>query len=78
MPTVAFIEELKIELYFKDHPPPHIHAKSAEHEVLIVIDDASIFKGSLPIRKLKKVTEYVADPKNKKRLMTLWQEYSGN
>jgi hypothetical protein len=35
MPVVALLDGLRIEMYFGDHAPPHIHAKQAEYEVLI-------------------------------------------
>ena len=78
MPTVAFIDGIKIEIFFRDHVPPHIHATSAENEVLVVIADATVYAGSFPKRKLSKVTDYVADSENKKRLMKLWKEYGGS
>jgi hypothetical protein len=78
MPTVAFLDGIKTEIYFKDHVPPHIYATSAGDEVLVVIEDASIYAGSFPKRKLSKVIDYVTDPKNKTRLMKLWKEYGGS
>ena len=77
MPTVAILEGIKINVYFDDHPPPHIHAIYAEHEVLLVIDDASIYSGFIPGKKLKKAQKYVLEPANKKRLKSLWKQYGG-
>ena len=37
MPTFYVINSIKIDVYSRDHLPPHFHALYAEHEVLIVI-----------------------------------------
>ena len=38
MPTVKTIDSIKIDIYSRDHPPPHFHVKFAEYEELIVIE----------------------------------------
>lgn len=77
MPTVALLDEIKINMYFDDHAPPHIHAIYAEHEVLLIIDNASVYSGSMPGKQLKKVQEYMLNPANSKRLRKLWKQYNG-
>jgi hypothetical protein len=42
-------------MYWRDHPPPHFHARYGEHEALIRIDDGAVFDGSLPRRALRLV-----------------------
>ncbi len=37
MPTFFIIDGVKIELYYKDHNPPHFHAIYAEYEILVDI-----------------------------------------
>jgi len=59
MPTVALLAGVKIEIFFRDHVPPHVHATYAEHEALIVIENASIYEGSLPRKQLRIAVEYV-------------------
>lgn len=55
MPTVATFDGIKIMLYNDEHPPPHFHAKYAEHEVLIEIDTLAAIYGELPIPQLRSV-----------------------
>lgn len=74
MPTVALIGGVKIEIFFRDHAPPHAHATSAEHEVLIVIEDASIYEGSLPRKQLRTAVEYVQN--NRTNLLNIWEKYN--
>jgi hypothetical protein len=38
MPTVITIDSIKIDVYSREHPPPHFHAKFAEFEELIEIE----------------------------------------
>jgi hypothetical protein len=37
MPTIAVVAGVRIIIYPKDHLPPHLHAKLAEHEAMISI-----------------------------------------
>ena len=76
MPTVALIDGIKLEIFYRDHPPPHLHASSAEYELLVRIDDGTVYEGELPKRLQRKVLDYVNDPENRKELLKLWQEFS--
>ncbi len=58
MPVVAIINEIKIWFYNDDHPPPHFHAKYAEHEALIDIDTLKIIVGFLPRAQYRKVVAW--------------------
>ncbi|GAB3640034.1 DUF4160 domain-containing protein [Spirosoma arcticum] len=74
MPVIALLDGLKIEMYFNDHAPPHIHAKHAEHEVLITIQEFAVFAGYLPARQLKQVQQYVTT--NQEKLLARWKQYN--
>jgi hypothetical protein len=39
-------------MYWDDHNPPHFHATYGEYEILIKINDFSIYAGYLPSRAL--------------------------
>ena len=67
---------IKIEIFYRDHPPPHVHASSAEHELLLCIDDGTVYQGGLPRKLQREVVDYVDNPKNKKQLKKLWQKFS--
>jgi len=45
-------------MYFRDHPPPHFHAKYGEHEALVEIDSLTVIEGALPPRALRLVREW--------------------
>jgi hypothetical protein len=58
MPTIKIIDSIKIDLYSREHPPPHFHAIYAEHEELIDIETLNTYSGKLPIRQRKKVMDW--------------------
>jgi hypothetical protein len=60
MPVYEFLEGIKISVYSNDHVPPHIHASSGEHEVLIDIQKVKVLIGSLPKSQLRKALNFVA------------------
>lgn len=76
MPTFITEDGIKIECFSGDHLPPHIHASYGEFEVLIIINDQSIYTGSLPARKLKIAKEIVKQ--NKEDLLFLFESLNPN
>lgn len=63
MPTIKIIDSIKIDIYSREHPPPHIHVIYAEYEELIVIDTLETYAGHLPPTQRKKVIKWVKDKK---------------
>ena len=49
-----------IQMFWKDHAPPHFHALYAEHEAKIDIRTLEIIEGSLPKRALALVLEWAS------------------
>jgi hypothetical protein len=74
MPVVAIFDGIKIELYFNDHAPPHVHAKYNEYEALITILETTVFAGYLPGKQLKMAKKYVTA--NRQKLLERWQQYN--
>ena len=60
MPTVDYINGIKICVYNGERRPPHIHATYNEYEVLIVIENGEIYAGDLPNKQLKLVYDWLA------------------
>ena len=58
MPKISEFFGIAIYMYFDDHGPPHFHARYAEFEAVIQIDDFSVLRGSLPPRALGLVVEW--------------------
>ncbi len=61
MPTISVFYGIVIQMYWKDHGPPHFHALYAEQEALIDIRELRILRGSLPRRAMALVLEWAAE-----------------
>jgi hypothetical protein len=72
MPTVITIDSIKIDVYSREHPPPHFHAKFAEFEELIEIETLETYAGNIPRMQRKKVTDWAGD--NKKFLLDVFNQ----
>lgn len=55
MPVVAMVDGVRIEFYPDEHPPPHFHARIAEHVAQVEIRTGRVLRGSLPPAKLGRV-----------------------
>jgi hypothetical protein len=61
MPTLAAFDGIKINAYFGEHLPPHVHAVYGEHEALLRIADSRIHEGLLPAKQLKKAQKWLTE-----------------
>ncbi len=71
MPTIKIIDNIKIDVYSREHPPPHFHVKYAEYEELIVIETLNTYAGKVPKSQRKKVIEWASS--NKDFLLTTFK-----
>jgi hypothetical protein len=65
-PPTAFYG-IVITMYFRDHPPPHFHAKYGEHVAEIAIDTLELSDGWLPPRALRLVIEWAREHQDELR-----------
>ena len=63
MPTIKILDSIKIDVYSREHPPPHFHAIYSEFEELIIIDSLETYQGKLPIAQRKKVIVWAKERK---------------
>lgn len=62
MPVISMFYGIIIRLYLMDnqlHSAPHIHAKYAEFEASISIDEGEILAGQLPRKQLRLVQAWI-------------------
>jgi hypothetical protein len=71
MPTIAIFYGIVIQMYWREHSPPHLHAFYQGFEALIGIEAGDVIGGRLPPRALRIVREWVALRRNE--LMANWQ-----
>jgi hypothetical protein len=72
MPTIKTINTIKIDIYSREHPPPHFHAKFAEFEELIEIESLETYAGNIPRIQRKKVVDWASD--NKQFLLDIFKQ----
>ena len=72
MPRISAFYGIVITMYFRDHPPPHFHARYGEHvaEIAIAIDTLAPIDGWLPPRALRLVLEWAG--KHQDELRANW------
>jgi hypothetical protein len=70
MPTISSFYGILIQMFWRDHGPPHFHALYAEHEALIDIRTLEVMQGGLPKRALALVLEWAFEHRGE--LMEDW------
>ena len=70
MPTISVFYGIVIQMFWRDHSPPHFHALYAEYEVLIDLRDFRVIRGGLPRRAMALVLEWAAE--RREDLMEDW------
>lgn len=53
MPTICIFRGIKIYMNWREHQPPHFHAKYGGDEVVVGINDAEVIEGGIPSKQLK-------------------------
>lgn len=71
MPTISVFFGLVIQMFWREHAPPHFHAVYAEFEAEIDIRTLEVIRGQLPRRALALVLEWAAVHRNE--LMEDWE-----
>lgn len=61
MPTISTFYGILIQMFWRDHAPPHFHALYAEHEILIDIRTLDILEGTMPRRALALILEWAQE-----------------
>jgi hypothetical protein len=70
MPTISTFYGIIIQIFWREHPPPHFHALYGEYEAQIDIRDLRVLRGSLPRRAMGLVLEWAAEHRDE--LMEDW------
>jgi len=58
MPEISRFLGIVIAMYFKEHAPPHFHAKYGGQRAAFSIDDLRLIEGRLPPRVVSLVLEW--------------------
>jgi len=71
MPTISQFFGIVIQMFWREHAPPHFHALYAEHEALIDIRTLEVISGRLPKRALGLTIEWAIE--HREELMEDWR-----
>ena len=71
MPTISVFFGIVVQMYWRDHPPPHLHAFYQGFEALFALDDGAVIAGDLPPAAKRIVRAWIAD--RKEELLANWQ-----
>jgi hypothetical protein len=72
MPEIRWFFRIVIAMFYKDHMPPHFHAKYAEQWAAFSIEDFKLTEGQLPRRAISMVLEWAFQHRDK--LMVNWEK----
>ncbi|MEK7395419.1 MAG: DUF4160 domain-containing protein [Candidatus Poribacteria bacterium] len=71
MPEISRFLGIIIAIYYKDHQPPHFHAKYADETGVFSITDLRLIEGSLPKRVISLVLEWAFE--HREELIQDWE-----
>ena len=71
MPTISVFYGIVIQMFHRDHGPPHVHAKYQGYEAQVRISDGDIHRGFLPATARRLVKRWVL--RYKAELEQNWQ-----
>lgn len=71
MPEIARFLGLVIAMHYRDHEPPHFHARYGGNKALIAIETLTLLAGRLPPRALGLAMEWAA--RHREELLENWK-----
>lgn len=58
VPRISCFHGIVITMFYKEHGRPHFHARYAEHNASIAIDNLDVLEGRLPVKSLALVRKW--------------------
>ncbi|WP_434358702.1 DUF4160 domain-containing protein [Parasalinivibrio latis] len=74
MPIIYRYSGLIIEWRTRDHPPPHVHARYGDFEVMIEVKSGKV-TGRMPPKQLKSACQWVEE--NRQDILLQWDQHHG-
>jgi hypothetical protein len=71
LPTISIFYGIIIQMFWRDHNPPHVHATYQGMEALFAIGDGKIMRGSLPPGAVRMVSRWIV--RHRMALMENWE-----
>ena len=48
MPTIAYFYGMLVEMFWNEHPPPHLHVSYQSDRAVVSIETGEVLEGKLP------------------------------
>jgi hypothetical protein len=71
MPEICRFLGIVVAMYFKEHSPPHFHAKYGEYRASFSIEELKIIQGNMPKRVVSLILEWAFE--HRAELMENWE-----
>ena len=71
MPTISIFFGIVVQMYWRDHPPPHVHAFYQGFEAIVAIETGEAVGGRLPPKAAALVRGWVLS--RRQELLDNWE-----
>ncbi len=71
MPTISIFFGIVVQMYWRDHPPPHVHVFYQGFEALFALEDSALIGGDLPPAVKRLVRGWI--DQRRAELLTNWE-----
>ncbi len=71
MPTISIFFGFVVQMYWREHPPPHLHVLYQGYEALIAIESGEVIAGDLPPGALRIIQPWIE--RRRLELMANWE-----
>lgn len=71
MPTISVFFGFVVQMYWREHPPPHMHVYYQGFEALVAIESGEIIGGSLPPAAMRIIRSWVV--RRRAELLANWE-----
>lgn len=71
MPEISRFYGIIIAMYYREHPPPHFHAKHADKKAVFSIADLKMIEGQLPKRSVRLILKWASE--HQETLLENWE-----
>jgi hypothetical protein len=59
VPTIAEFLGLRVTIFYRDHPPMHVHVTYQSHQARFLIETGELIDGSMPQRQRRLVKQWI-------------------
>lgn len=71
MPTISIFYGIIVQMFWRDHEPPHFHVRYSGFKAIVEIDSGEIIHGNLPPKASALVKEWAEE--HRSELMENWR-----